>query len=120
MHIQAGTVMGGTTLCSRPYSPKSIRRRMFDKRSSPKMTSGAAQSNPKMQIFIMNALEQRFSLHGFVTWNAQILQNRRSHVQDLGMVVSDRPIHKKHARNRVRIHYVVSAPPPGVVFEQGM
>src|ERR1700694_1426831 len=52
MHIQAGTVIGGITLSSRPYIPLPINRQRLTSLSSPKTISGAAQSRPSTQIFI--------------------------------------------------------------------
>src|SRR5271170_2953907 len=60
MHIQAGTVIGGMTLWRRPYMPLDMRRRMLASFSSLKIISGAAQSRPRTQIFIVSPIKKAF------------------------------------------------------------
>ena len=94
---------------------------MFISRSSRKMTSGAAQSSPRMQIFIgYTLLQQRFSFHGLVIGNVQIFQNSGREIDDLRVVVNHRLIQKKDTWDSIGIHNMVPAPAPRVVFEERM
>src|SRR5580693_5313874 len=119
MHIHAGTVIGGTTLCSLPYRPASIKRRMFTRRSSPKMTSGAAQSSPNTKIFIAYTIsKQRFSFHRQMIGNVQVVQDRGRKIDDLSVVVQHRPIHEENPGYDFRINNVVPAPAPVIILKQ--
>src|SRR5579863_815806 len=119
MHIHAGTVIGGTTLCSLPYRPASIKRRMFSRRSSPKITSGAAQSSPNTKIFIGYTIsKQRFSFHRQMIGNVQVVQDRGRKIDDLRVIVHHRPIHEQNAGDGIGVNNMVPAPAPVVILKQ--